>query len=232
MPELSMKEALRLIRQARNPDRIAIPPAGAVDVDVVQGSDTPKKRPRYAYDTRGKVKPALDTLLVLKTTPGGLKHQARIEELVNGITALLSQMEEEESGEWTGDDPSPVPPASGPEVAVPAPAAIAPTPVPAPQEQLRVADADLPLLAPRAAEPVPIKAKRGALQALFAKTVEGHLQLEKAIADAGSADAFAATIGVSKQSLSNFRGELRALARRSREDSERWARARAAGAIA
>ena len=110
-PIQSMRSALEALRAMNRPLRPALPGSdGAVDVDAVtvaSTNTTASERTRYAHSTREKVLPAL---AALKATPVGLKHEDRLEAILQALHSLLDAMEveEEQAATWQ-ESPEPEP---------------------------------------------------------------------------------------------------------------------------
>jgi hypothetical protein len=212
-PIRSMGAALEVLRAMNRPDRPALPSSnGAVDVDAeaVQGSDSPRTRTHYAHGTREKVLPPL---VALKATPVGLKHQARLDQILDALHDLLDAMEAEEQGEELGDTSAAAEGTkpSRPLIGAPAPAPSAP---PAPSHPATAPTPVAVLAEPPGEEAAAAAAGDsrpgyGTLPALYPATVEGLEALEAAIVQHGSGIALGRSLGLSPAAVRAHRRRIR-----------------------
>ena len=181
-PIQSMSGALEVLRAMGRPMRPALPGSeGAVDVDAVtvaSTNTTAGERTRYVHTTREKVLPAL---AALKATPVGLKHEDRLETLLQALHSLLDAMEveEEQAATW----PESPEPEQKPEPApIAAPEVKQPEPEPEPE----------PTPTPT---PTPKPARR-TMASIFPVTDEGLKTMRAHIAEHGSVEQAAKALGV------------------------------------
>ena len=189
-PIQSMRGALEALRAMNLPMRPALPGSdGAVDVDAVtvtSTNTTASERTRYVHTTREKVLPAL---AALKATPVGLKHEDRLEAILQALHNLLDAMEVEEQAATWQESPEPEPepaPIAAPEVKQPEPEP----------------------------EPEPETARR-TMASLFPPDAEGFEGMRLFLAQYGSVKLAAESLDVSPATYRGHYAKLRKIAEKS-----------------